>query len=514
VETFFRQITFRHGFVDMGRFAPDGSTVLYTACWNSEQSSISMVSPGSPESRSMGFGGYILMSASKSGELILAKKRSTYRVPMNGGSPKLFLEGVSWTDWMPQGEVALVRPDAGLARVEFPRGRSVFQTSGYVSHLRVSPSGDAAAFLAHPMAADDGGNVVWVDSSGASHTVSEGWASEEGLAWSADGREIWFTASRTGVNRALYAATRSGSVRMVASIPGTMTLHDISPQGQVLVSRDTLRQVMWMGTAGQDQEKDISWFDWSQPEDISADGKYLLFTEGGEGGGREYGVYIRDLSSGSTTKVSDGEAFAFLPDGKSVITMMPRENTHLNIVPIGAGQSRTIAGNGFAYQWARPFPDGRKLLVVGSMPGKSVRLYTQSVDGGPLTLISPEIFLEHPQISPDGTRIAGTTRNRQIAVIPATGGTPDYLPMETMHIAVKWSADSKRLLIRTEDHEGATMLEWVDLATGKATVYRKLKGPEGESAEIGTATVSTDDKTYIYVTKRRLSELFIVDGWK
>ncbi len=515
VDPVFRQITFRRGYVDMARFAPDGQTVLYAACWNGEPASISMVSPGTPESRSLGFSGYSLMSVAKSGELILARKRSTFRVPMNGGSPKLFLEGVNWTDWMPKGEVALVRPEGGTAKVEFPRGRVVFQTPGYVTNLRVSPGGDAVAFLEHPMAMDDGGNVVWVDASGNAHRVSEGWASEEGLAWSRDGNEIWFTASRTGVNRALYAASRSGSLRMVASIPGTMTLHDISPQGQVVLSRDTLREVMSQGTVGQDQEKDISWFDWSQPEDISPDGQHLLFTEGGEGGGREYGTYIRDLTSGSTTKLSDGEGFAFLPDGKSVITMLPRETNHLNVVPVGAGQARSIDGNGgFAYQWAQVFPDGKKLLVTGSMPGKGTRLYTQSIDGGPLTPLTPEITLDCPKISPDGTRIAGATRNRKIAVIPATGGTPELLPIDTIHMPVKWSSDGNRLLIRAEDHEGATLLEWVDLRSGKTSVWRKLKGPDGDNASIGSTSVSQDEKTYIYAAQRRISELFIVDSWR
>ena len=139
----FRQITFRRGSVDMARFAPDGQTVLYAAHWTDEPWTVSMVSPGSPESRSLGFTGYDLMSVSRSGELILTKKHSSFRVPMNGGSPKLFMEGVMWTDWTRQGDVALVRQDAGQAKVEFPRGKPVFQTAGYVTDLRVSPSGDA-----------------------------------------------------------------------------------------------------------------------------------------------------------------------------------------------------------------------------------------------------------------------------------------------------------------------------------------------------------------------------------
>ncbi len=519
-EAAFRQITFRRGFVDQARFAPDGQTVLYDAHWSGEPSTVFMVSPGSPESRSLGFSGYELMSVSKSGELILTKKRSSYRVPMNGGYPKLFLDGVTSSDWTSQGDIALVRQEAGQAKLEFPRGRPVFQTAGYISRLRVSPGGDAVAFLEHPMTVDDGGNVVWVDSSGNTHRVSEGWASEDGLAWSPDGREIWFTASRNGLNRALYAATRAGSVRLVAGIPGTMTLHDISPRGQVVLSRDTLREVMSLGvingTSGQEQEKDVSWFDWSQPDDISPDGRYLLFTEGGEGGGREYAVYVRDLSTGATTKISDGEGFAFLPDSKSVLTMLPRENNHLNVVPLGAGQPRIIdsTGKGFSYQGAQVFPDGRKLLVNGSMPGQGLRLYTQSIDGGPLTPLNPETTLDVPRISPDGARIAGTTRNHKIVVIPATGGTPEILPIDTMAAPVKWSSDGTRLLVRTDDGEGSEWLEWMDLKSGKATRWRNLKGPDDECEGLGATIISNDEKTYVYAAHRRLSELFVADGWR
>ena len=353
-----------------------------------------------------------------------------------------------------------------------------------------------------------------MDSSGASHRVSEGWASEGGLAWSPDGREIWFTASRTGVNRALYAATRSGSVRLVASIPGTMTLHDISPQGQVVLSRDALREVMSLGNIGQEQEKDVSWFDWSQPDDMSRDGRYLLFTEGGEGGGREYGVYVRDLSTGATTKLSDGEGFAFLPDSKSVLTMLPRENTHLTIVPVGAGQPRVIEGHGFAYQWAQIFPDGRKLLVSGSVPGRGAGLYTQSVDGGPLTPLNPAISLECYRISPDGTRIAGANRNRKIVLVSTTGGAPENLPVDTMAAPVKWSDDSTRLLIRSEDAQGSPLLEWVDIRSGKITPWHRLKRRDEEKGNIGMTIISQDEKTYVYAYQRWLSELFVVDGWK
>jgi DNA-binding winged helix-turn-helix (wHTH) protein/Tol biopolymer transport system component len=516
----FRQITFRRGLVDLARFAPDQQTVLYAAYWNGNPVESFMVSPGSPESRSLGFGGYWLMSISKTGELMLAKKRAVYRVPMNGGSPKLFLEGVGWTDWVPQGDVAVVRPDTGQAKVEFPRGKVVFSTAGYVTNLRVSPSGDAIAFIEHPMMLDDGGNIVWIDRSAKVHRVSEGWASAQGLAWSPNGREIWFTASRTGANRSLHAVGRSGAVRTVASIPGSMTLHDISTNGQVALSRDNLREAMWLGHSGsgaqepEKQEKDISWFDLSQPEDISPDGRHLLFTEGGEGGGREYGVYLRDLTTGATTKLSDGEGLAFLPDGKNVVTMLPRDNTHLTVLPVGAGQPRTIAGNGLAYQWVQVFPDGKRLLVSGSFPGKPVRMYTQPVEGGALTPLNTDLALDSFRISRDGSRIAGVvSRSRKLAVISASGGDSEFPSAEPARFPVRWSSDGKRLLVRNFDEDGVLRLEWFDLATGKSTPWRTFRPADGESSTFGNVAVSQDEKTYVYAVQRRLSELFVVDGW-
>ena len=283
-----------------------------------------------------------------------------------------------WTDWTRQGDVALVRQDGGQAKVEFPRGKAVFQTAGNTSHVRVSPSGDAVAFLEHPMTMDDGGNVVWVEASGTAHRVSEGWASEEGLAWSPDGREIWFTASRTGVNRALFAASRSGSVRVVASIPGTMTLHDILLWANW---RSAAMPCAWSCRSVPSVRNRRRMF----PGLTGLNPKISRRTAGsslhrGWGRRRARVWRVRERSHQRRYyQVSDGEGFAFLPDGKSVLTMLPRENTHLNVVPLGAGQPRVIDGHGLAYQDAQIFPDGRKLLAHGSMPGQGGRFYTQSM---------------------------------------------------------------------------------------------------------------------------------------
>jgi len=168
-----------------------------------------------------------------------------------------------------------------------------------------------------------------------------------------------------------------------------------------------------------------------------------------------------------------------------------------------------------AYQWAQVFPDGKKLLVSGSYPGKPVRLYTQPVEGGALTPLEPAVSLEFFRISPDGARIAGVlSNNRRLAMIPATGGQPEILPVEPLRIPVKWSADGNRLLIRTHQDDGGMQMEWYDLKSGQTTLLRALHSPEGENAMFGNLAVANDDKTYVYAVQRRLSELFVVDGWK
>ena len=135
----------------------------------------------------------------------------------------------------------------------------------------------------HPDAWDDRGTVCVVDLSGKKTTLSQMWTAEEGLAWSAKGDEIWFTATATGTsNRKLMAVTLSGKMRTVLNIPGGLNLQDIASDGRVLLTIDRERLAMeW--SAGQNQvTQDITWYDWSVVRDVSRDGQWVLFEEGSE----------------------------------------------------------------------------------------------------------------------------------------------------------------------------------------------------------------------------------------
>jgi hypothetical protein len=134
------------------------------------------------------------------------------------------------------------------------------------------------AFIDHPGRRDDGGSVVIVDMTGNQKTLSGGWETAYGLAWSPAGDEVWFTTARVGLGRFLYAVSLSGRERLLAREPGTLTLQDVGRDGRILLTRDVLRSGILGRTEGDTKERDLSWLDWSTPQDLSADGKTLIFT--------------------------------------------------------------------------------------------------------------------------------------------------------------------------------------------------------------------------------------------
>ena len=70
------------------------------------------------------------------------------RAPLSGGAPREVLEQVQWADWSADGNnLAVVRDFGGRNRLEYPIGKPLYQTGGWIGHPRVSPKGDLIAFI-------------------------------------------------------------------------------------------------------------------------------------------------------------------------------------------------------------------------------------------------------------------------------------------------------------------------------------------------------------------------------
>ena len=170
----FTPLTYRSLPIFRALFAPDGRTVILSQAQEGNRSEIFTISPEYPEPRPLGVTDAQLLSVSSKGELaLLTHARYIHhrlfigtlaRMPLGGGAPREVLEGVREADWSPDGQgLAIIRTVDGKDRLEYPIGKVLYATGGYVSDLRFSPRGDRIAFLEHPYRWDDRGGVAVVD---------------------------------------------------------------------------------------------------------------------------------------------------------------------------------------------------------------------------------------------------------------------------------------------------------------------------------------------------------------
>jgi len=162
------------------------------------------------------------------------------------------------------------------------------------------PKETTIAFLDHPIQGDDSGSVAVVDLSGKKKTLSDGWYSSQGLAWSPDGEEVWLPETSRELIAPFTAVSLTGKERLVARMPGTLMLLDIWKDGAATTQyRASWRRELTAVADGKEPRFDL--LDYSYPADISATARLYCLTrkvEGGslaygKSGGLSYAVYLR-----------------------------------------------------------------------------------------------------------------------------------------------------------------------------------------------------------------------------
>ncbi len=525
----FRRLTFRRGHVFSARFAPDGQTVVYGASWNGMPVQLFSTRPGSPESLPFSLPSADVLSISSSGELALCLGRhfidswesigTLAQVPISGSAPREVLENVLAADWAPDGlNLAVVRLVGTRMSLEFPVGNRLYETSGWISHPRVSPAGDAVAFIDHPLRGDDAGILALVDRAGIKKALSESWTSVQGVAWSPGGKEIWFTATPFGNmgRRALYGVTAAGRRRVIEESAGT--LHDVARDGRVLLARDSVRGRMIVLPPGETRERDLSWLDGTMPVNISTDGTTLLFFEAIEGGGGTGTVYVRKSNGLPPVRIGEGYALALSPDKRSALAT-PQSFSQLTLLPTGVGQARRLErGPIESYQSASFLPDGKRILFAGSERGRRARLYVQDLAGGAPRPVSAEgagAGFHGVVVSPDGRFATGPAPGSGFARYPLEGGSP--LPIEGLaegEVPVQWSADGRSLFVYRIADVPARIFR-LDLSTGRRELWKELIPPDlAGTSDIGNVQITPDGKAYAYYYGQILSDLYLVEGLK
>jgi Tol biopolymer transport system component len=390
----------------------------------------------------------------------------------------------------------------------------LYETAGWISHPRVSPSGEVA-FIDHPVQGDDSGSVMLVDRSGKVHPISGQFESAQGLCWSPNGSEVWFTAAVQGNERALCAATPSGRVRIMAQATGGLTIEDVSKSGKVLVVQEKGRQGISALLPGGSKERDFSWLDWSLVRDITPDGQMMAFDESGEGGGPGGSVYVRKADGSPAVRLGPGLSYGISPDGRLVVALAG-ESTSRRVVlyPIGAGEPKTLPQSGVRIEQVSWLPDGRRIVFSGNEPDHGSRLWVQGIDDAKPKAISPEGYRMYSRsVSPDGKYIASIGPDRRYYLYPLDGGEPTPINgLVPGDVPSGFSQDGRSLFVRVRG-EVPERFSKLDLASGRKEVWKELMplDPAG-IVLISPVWVTPDEKSYAYTFQRVLADLYVVDG--
>jgi eukaryotic-like serine/threonine-protein kinase len=526
----FQRLTFRQGTLRTARFAPDGQTIVYGASFDGNASRIFTTRPTSPESLSLEFPSTNLLAVSRSGELAVSVDCRGFsnaicvgtlaRMSLSGGAPREVTNRVIAADWLPSGtELAVARQENGRSVVEFPFGNVVFRSSGWVSSIRVSPSGNLIAIADHSHQDDDSGNVLILDSQGRQKLSAGPFNSLQGLAWTPNGNEVWFAAS-TGTGSwadQIRAVDLSGKQRTLLPLPGITRLHDISPDGRVLLSKEDWRASLAFFGVNDAKERNLSWLDYSGLTDLSRDGSTVIFTEGGASSAATFFLYLRKTDGSPALKLGEGQNGAISPDGKWVLAATSGNPERLVLYPTGAGETRYLGDSSFleygSLGWS---PDG-SWITFSAHQGHGSRIYRQSVQGGKPQPVTPEIYPGPGanNTSPDGKFVFAIDLQNKPWLYPLDGSQPKPIAgFRSEDAWLNWGADNRTAYITSS--QGFPMRIFrLDLITGEKKLFKEFM-PEDRTG-LGNAygvLVSQDGRYIAYTYQRCLSELYLTTNLK
>ncbi len=513
----YHQLTFAREEIDSARFADDQRTVIYSSSHTGDEAGLFSVTPDSLASVSMNLKNTHVAAISAGEMLVIQQPRILFayaavgvlaQAPLTGGGPRPILNDVQDADWVQDHQIAVAHFVDGRYRLEYPIGRVLYETDGYVSDVRVSPKGDLVAFADHPDFGDTSGTMAIVDPSGRKHSLGKSHQGIVGLAWAPSGKEIWFSASEVGFNAQLKSVDLSGHERVVARAPGMLIVQDIARDGRVLLTHATQRAMVMALGPGQNQERDLTVVDWTTETAISKDGREVLLEEEGTGSNRDYDMYLRATDGSAPVHLGEGHGQDFSPDGKWALA----ERGQFFLVPLGPGEPQQITHDAIEHDDARFLPDGKSIAFTGMEPGHKPRIYVQAIGSDSPRAISPD-GVQGKISTADGRFVFGFSD--KVALYPVDGqGAP--LPVPGIHpdeSIASVSPDGRSVLVVSAVKQISLEVYRVDLTNGRRELFKKL----GPSDPIGltmypTGLFTPDGKYYIYSYGRSLSELYAVDG--
>ncbi len=524
----FHRLTFRRGTVGNAFFTPDGQSVVYTAQWDGQPKEIFTVRADGVDSVPRdGTKGFEASAISSKNELALTHRATLSTAPLASGAPRDILRGVTSADWNPDGsQLAVARRGA----LEYPAGKVIYKARQEflrISNVRVSPRGDLLAFQEHDIGH---GKIVVIDTAGKIKTESSYYDGVHPPSWTPAGEEVWFSATTLSGKESIRALNLAGRERSVLRDP-LLLLKDISRDGRVLLSTDDYVFSMNGKTAGDTAERNLTYYGWSLLDDISPDGRTIMFTEGGESDNtNDWSVFLRGTDGSPPQRLGRGFYGKMSPDGKWVATLVVDRNVpfgkggdQVMLIPTGADEQRPVTHN-----------NGVRHGVIGWLPDSSAVLYCDGkrtwlapVDGRPPAPVTPEGWVGTYLVSPDGKHVLASPPNEDSTMYSFSLDGREKVHYPALDLA-KWEPvgfhDATRVRVVPFQPLGVEAIRLpvpvylLDLKSGKVEPWKEI-GAEVPRAGLTTnlsrgirLAFSADGESYAFTYGNRLSTLYVAEG--
>jgi tRNA A-37 threonylcarbamoyl transferase component Bud32/Tol biopolymer transport system component len=562
----FRRLLFTPGTVESAFFGPDGRTVFYTARHGGGDAEVFVIDPRGPEPKPLGLKDALLVGVSGNNDLALLRHPRRWllgryrgllsQTPAGGGDPRDLRTDVVEAAWDGQGLALLTSDDAQRTRLEFPVGKTAFESVG-ISHtaklIRLSPSGERLAFVE---AQNGGSKVVLLDREGRRFVVFEkagdGFGDTlTGLSWG-PGNELWFSELQ-GDQTALWALRAGAQPRLLWRGDGEKQLMDALPDGRALLADHQVRRGVMVQRAGDSTALERSIRTGTQVQGLSPDGRSLLLLESPalDGGTALDETFLGAFGGGSPQKLAKGNPYGFSLGGRWVHCtfngLTPKDlDTGVTTALLQAGLDPaavldpaaprpclvflpTGPGRPIVLPLPRRFqvvgcafllPDGCRTLFQGSEEGQGLRYYLADLAGGEPRAITGDGFghniVGSSPLSPDGKRLFITSDRKAWFILPVEGGAPEpvrgILPEERL---ISWAADNRSLFVRPELSVLPLTIHRLDPVTGRRTEVHRFVPPDASGyLQTRTAYVTPDARAFAFTYDRKLSALYLVEGLK
>jgi serine/threonine protein kinase/Tol biopolymer transport system component len=521
------QRTFRTSPIFVARYTSNGDAFVYSAADIGSTPRIFTVGTAFPEPRAVSDTGTHLLAVSSKDEMaVLVHTKFEHhavftgtlaRMPVGGGAPRELLTNVTDADWSPDGaQLAVVHDVAGKSRLEYPIGTTLYESPGQLSSVRVAPDGQRVAFLEHPERGDDRGFVALIDRSRkrVQLTSQVGANAIEGLAWTRDGERLVYSATLTAGDLQLHEITVGGVRLRRLPNTGSVTMHDIAPDGRWLVTRDDQLRRTFARGPGRNAETDISFIGGAIGPLMSGDGRQVAFSDVSSFAGDLYSTMMRSSEGSAAIRLGEGFLLAMSRDKQWVLSSVPSAPVKLMLHPTGAGTSRRLDhGELESITDADFLGDGSQIVVCGNEPKHALRCYVRPTADGAVaaTALRPITGdgVRYAIGSPDGQTVIGSLANGEYRrYVLRDGSSRAVAGMMANDELLRFSPDGRAIWIRRLGEQPAR-IEQVELATGARTPLGvTFAPPRRGTLRAGFVTLADDPHFYAYSQTESASDVF------